>query len=39
MGHERTEDDTDFDQTPDRYQVEGHEYIEHADGTTDQDGE
>ena len=37
MGHEKTEDETDFDQTPDVYQVEGHEFIEHEDGEIDQD--
>ena len=37
MGHDRTDDETDYDQTPDRPQVEGHEYIEHSDGQGDQD--
>ncbi len=39
MGHERTDDEVSLDQTPDIYQVEGHEYIEHSDGTCDQDEE
>lgn len=37
MGHEKTEDSVDRDQTPDAPQVEGHEFIEHSDGEIDQD--
>lgn len=37
MGHGKTEDETDYDQTPGSGGVEGHEYIEHSDGQADQD--
>ncbi len=37
MGHDKDEDSVDRDQAQDRPQVEGHEYIEHDDGTIDQD--
>lgn len=39
LGHEKTDDETDLDQTPGAGEVEGHQDIEHEDGTTDQDGE
>lgn len=36
-GHDKTEDETDYDQTPGAGSVEGHEFIEHQDGDIDQD--
>ena len=38
-GHSRSDDSVDFDQTQDSPQVEGHDFIEHADGTIDADGD
>jgi hypothetical protein len=36
-GHDRDGDSVDFNQTVDRSQIEGHEFIEHEDGEIDQD--
>lgn len=36
-GHDKSDDETDFDQTQDSPQVEGHEWIIHSDDEIDQD--
>lgn len=37
MGHDKADDETDFDQTPDSGSVESHDYVEHQDGSIDAD--
>jgi hypothetical protein len=37
LGHEKSDDETDYDQTQGSGSVGGHEYIEHSDGQADQD--
>lgn len=35
--HERSDDSVNMDQTPDSPEVDGHDFIEHDDGSTDDD--
>jgi hypothetical protein len=35
MGHSRNDDSVDHDQTPDSPQSDGHDFVEHSDGTSD----